>query len=225
MPTAGSFTYNSVTTSTTAISLEKETRFSWVNATTDRVELWVNADKDAQPQVETLTVDNVLPVSDAYYRIAIAGPTVAENMVYVVEFLTAESGVTSSTIATRIARLIDIHPDVSAVASGNTVVITSVLPGTNGNFTATPSCLQKSNNSAISSKITTATTQTASGTGKVRKWAQFDLEVGVNANALPEITVKTGIWYNGAASPSTQGTFGPLTMSGPLTADALRAVT
>jgi len=224
MPTAASLAYNSVSTVQTPITLETEHRVTQDSTTKDTIiEQWVNLDKDAQPQVETVTITTSVPVADCYFRVAIDGPTAGADRVYLYEFLTA-SGDTAPTIAARLAELIDQSVDVSAVAVTNTIVITSVLPGTNGAFTATVDCRKKSDDTTISSKIATATTTAASGTGKVRKIAQFALRLASSSSGAPELQVRDGVWYNGAASPVSVQQFGPIPFSGPTTLDALRAV-
>lgn len=223
MTTIGSLSYNETSTVSTPITLERQLRYSHLSSTVEQIEFWANADATSEPQVETITI-SALPVSNAYLRVEVDGPTVTgQAAVYLVEVITSEGSLTTAKLATRLAKILDSHPDINAVASTNTVALTAAAPGTNGAFTVTVSCLKASDNTTISSIIATATTTAASGTGKVRKWGQFELAVVVDSDGKPQFKIQNGVWYSGAASPASAGNFGPFPFSGPLTCAALRA--
>lgn len=220
MSAAGNITYDSVTTTTAELTLENERR--WVGNSalnTDKTEFYLNLDKDAQPQIDTISVAASLPASDAYYKVTIAGVTTTRTFIYA--YLTASTD-TDATIEARLAELINLHPDVSAVIDGGNVKVTSLVPGTNGAFTTTVDCLNVGTNATIASKIT-ATSVAGTGTGKVRKIADISVELRVDSSGSPQLRV-TGNWYSGAAVPVLANAFGPNPFSAPKKMDDYRVV-
>lgn len=225
MSTVSNLSYDSYAATATPITLEKEAR---VTTTTSDVaiEYWVNLDSSAQPQVETITVQNTLPVADAYFKVSINGATDDQTYTY---FYATSSSDTSSTIATRLARMINTNDDVSAVASTNTVVLTSTVPGTAGAFVVSVSCVAAADNSSVSSKIAATTTTAASGTGKVRKIFSGTISLAATtatstSSSYPELRLSSGTWFNGANPAVSQSTISTARYTGPLTLDALRDV-
>lgn len=232
MSLAGTLPYTAFSTSSSSVTLENR---KVLTPTDDGVTLLyqLNMDATSQPQVSTVTINATMPVADCYYRVTIDDYTANAAQISTLFFATA-SALTAPDVAARLAALINAatpnRPDVSAVASTNTVVVTSMLAGTNGAFTVTVECLQASNGSAVSgSPITQATTTAASGTGRNRSVMLFTFEIGAststaNSPAAPELQI-SGVWYNGAAVPVTQSTVPVTRLTGPLSFDALRAVT
>lgn len=219
MAVAGSLTYNSTVTTVQALTLENERRWTPNTApNTDRTEFFLNLDKDAQPQIDTITVDATLPAVNAYYVVTIAGP--ATTGAYTYRFLTA-SGDTDAIIETRLAQLINLHPEVTAAIDAGNIKVTSLLPGTNGAFTTTVECFNAATGAAIAGEIT-VTSVAGTGTGKVRKIGEFNLEMLVDASGAPQVRA-TGTWFNGAAPPVAANTFGPTPYSAPKKVDDYRA--
>lgn len=222
MPTNGLLTYQSESLVLNTIVLETETRYSKFDANTDRLEIWVNLDKDAQPQIETITIAPTLPVTDCYYRVEVAAAGTDSDRVYLYEFDSAGTD-TAATIAAKLAELVDSNKAVSAAASTNTIVLTAVEPGTVGVFTVTVACLDKANDTPIASQISTATTQAATGTAKFRKLAAANLVLEPSTAKTLQIKI-TGQWFDGTVTANVANQFGPLPITGQVKLDALRAV-
>lgn len=217
----GSLNYDSQATVTTPITLENERRFvPAIAANQDRVEFWLNLDKDAQPQVDTLTIDEALPIEDAYYIVTVAGPTTTKTFT---RFYDSASADTADTIAADLAALVSMHPEVEAAQGGtgadNTVVVTASLPGTNGAFTTTVDCLAAATNSTIASEIT-MNSVAGTGTGKLRKVAQLQLMLKTQ-DGSPAIEI-TGSWFDGAAVPVVATNFPGITGKSSKKMDAYR---
>lgn len=223
MSNVGSVLYSSSTTTTMDVTLQTSTVFSQAANGNDVVEKFINLNPDAVAQVETITITTSVPVVDSYFRVAIDDVGTANDRVYTLEFLTA-SGLTAPQIASRLAELINTNPDLRAVAVTNTIVITGATPGAStGAFTCTVGCFAKTDNSAVAGKIATVTTTPASGTGKVRKLAKFEVQLASN-NGTPELRVVSGIWYNGAEPGVQSSAFGPIPFTSSLKYDTLRQV-
>lgn len=224
MPTTSELNITQNTTGSETFSLETEFRTALSDTGLLTTEIWANTDKDAESQVETITIAPTLPTVDALYRVKVEGPTVSQEFSYV--YLTSSSA-TASTIAAFFAQVIDTHPEVSAKNATNTAVITSVVPGTNGSVTYTVSCSELSNNSAIASKITATQTTAASGTGKLRKLMAVQLEMGSTLSAgkaKPQLNVRAAKTFDGSQAAVQLGDWGSNPYSHALTWDQLVAV-
>jgi hypothetical protein len=206
--TVASISYTQQTTSTQNISLETEVRSFLTAEGHLRVEEWVNLNTVAQPEINTVTIATPLPTNDCNYSIEVIGPT--ETKKYLHQHLTAGSE-TGSDIAADLATIVSTHADVSAVqgTTPNTgdIVITSVLPGTAGGVTVNVACSQLTNNTAITSKIAVAETQAASGTGKLRKIAEVQVELASTGQnpPFPQMIMRGARFFNGAAVPTQIG--------------------
>lgn len=230
MTLAGSLAYDSYSASSSVITLENK---KTITPTDDGVTLLValNMDASAQPQVDTITISNTLPVANCYYRVLIDDYTTNAAQMFVYFYDTASTD-TSSTIAAALAALINSNrvnrPDVSAVATTNTIAVSSMLPGTNGAFTSTVTCKAASDGSDVSGSPISKTTANGSGTGRVRSVGVVTVEMLPTAStstspSFPEFRL-SGTWYNGAASPTTQSSIPSTKFTGPLSLDALRNV-
>jgi hypothetical protein len=224
MPTTGNLSYESKSITTQLISLETELKISQVDGTKNRLEYWVNLDKDAQPQIETVTISDPLPTADCFYRVAIDSPGSTSDRSYLVEMMTSTVGLTAAKIASLIAEVVDTNAAVSAAATGDMVVITAVEPGTTGAFTVSVSCINRSTGADISNKISTSTTQAASGTARFRKIAKLDIMLASSLDLTPELRVVDGIWFDGTVNAAEYGRFGPIPFTGPIAIDKLRSI-
>lgn len=231
---AGSLTYNSYAATATEITLENAIT---TTPTDDGVTVLVklNLDPSAQPQTDTVTIASTLPSGDSYYRITIDDYTAnaAQTFTYLYKTTSAD---TNLTIAAKLAALINAalpnRPDVSAKtqadANANKIDIVSQFPGTGGAFTSTVECFDAATNAAASGSPITKTSVAGSGTGKMRSIVQFTAEMqstdsSSSYSSYPELRL-TGTWYNGA-SPAVAQSAISAKYTGPLSLDALRAVT
>lgn len=219
-------TYTATTTTTSSVSLEVEARVSVAGADV-KVEHWYNLDADSEPQVETVTIDQTnLATVDAYYKVTVAGPTVTKTYAY--EFdADAIPALTEDDVALELAALVNLHPEVAAAIGStgfeNDIVITGTTPGTAGAFTVTVACVQVSDNSTVSSAISTTTTASASGTGQVRKLGEVTVGPTIDANRKAAIQFKSGSFFNGAATPVSVQTNPTSSTTHPQTMDTIRA--
>lgn len=221
MSNVGSVVYASSTTTTTDITLQTTSTFSRAVNGSDVVERFINLDPTAIAQVETITIVAV-PVADAYYRVQIDDVGVNNDRTYTLEYLTA-SPLTTAQIATRLGELINSNPDIGVVVTGSTIVLTGATPGVStGAFTCTVGAFAKADNTTIATRISTATTTPASGTGKVRKLVRLEIALAPS-NGNPELRL-TGIWYNGANPAVQASTFGPTPVTSSIKFDVLRNV-
>lgn len=235
MTSGGSLQYTNFTATQSTITLENA---KTITPTDDGVTVLfrLNMDATAQPQIDTITINTTLPASDSYYRVTIDDYTTntAQNFSY---FYAAASADTAAIIAANLAALINAstpnRPDVYAVVKAapdtNQIDIISLLPGTNGAFTSTVACLAAASGSAQSGSPITKAVANGSGTGKVRSVALVTCELlagtaTANSPSFPQIQL-SGTWYNGATPAVSQSTITATQFSGPLSFDALRAVT
>lgn len=226
---AGSLTYTSFSSTSSSISLENA---KTITPTDDGATMLFqfNMDATAQPQVDTITI-GTLPGANVYYQVTIDDYTAnaAQTVTY---FYATASSDTAAIIAARLAALINAatanRPQVWAVASTNTIAVTSLLPGTNGAFTLTVACkVAATGGDQSGSPITTASTP-GSGTGRLRSVALLTVEILPSSStstspSFPEINL-SATWYNGANPAVTQSTLPVTRFTGPLSIDALRAV-
>lgn len=220
----GSNSYTATTTNTATVTLENESRVSQTGSDT-KVEFWYNLDATAQPEVRTISINATEPVADAYYVVTVDGPTTDRTYTYSYDSASADTEVT---IAARLAEIINLHPDVAAVVgtggASNTIIVTSVLPGTNGAFTLAVDCLAASNGTTVASKISETQTAAASGTGKVRKLQECVIGTTILSTGYPAMQIKETAFYDGAASPASVSTIATQNLTHPRTMDTLRTV-
>lgn len=221
---AGTLTYDQTVTSVEARSLETDLRLT-LTGTGVKGEWYINMNDAATPQKDTITVATSLAASNAYYKVTIAG-TVTRTYTY--QYLTASSD-TAPTIASALADLISLHPDVSAVtqtASNNNKID---VVGLTGAFTTTVEVSAKADDSAIASKLS-VTSVAAVGTLKQRKIAEATLTMaattstGVTNPSYPELQLTPVNWYKGDNPPTVQSSPSITKLTGPLPIDTLRAV-
>lgn len=216
---AGSNTYTATSTATATITLENESRVSFPDGSDVMIEGWWNLDRDADPEIQTISIDGV-PVADAYIWVTIAGPIVTKRFTL---YYDAIAGMTAAQVATELAMLINLHTDVTAQATDNNIIVTSVLPGTNGAFTPTVGCNAAADDSAVSGILSVTQTAEATGTGKVRKLldALFELEI---VNGFPALRLGTVRFFNGAIAPAPAGQQNIPPLTHPQRMDFLRNV-
>lgn len=222
---AGTLAYDQTVTSTVSRTLETDLRLT-LTGTGVKGEWFVNMNDDATPQVDTITVNSTLAASNAYYKVTIAGSV---TRTYTYQYLTSSSD-TAATIASALAALISLHPDVSAVpqaASNNNKIDVTAITGA---FTTTVEVAAKTDDSAVSNKLT-VTSVAGSGTLKQRKVAEATVQLtatasgGVNNPSYPELQLTSVSWYKGDNPPTVQSSPSITKLTGPLSLDALRLVT
>lgn len=234
MASAGTITFDTFSSNATEVTLENS---KTITPTDDGVTvlLKLNLDATAQPQVDEITINSTLPGADAYYLVTIDDYTAnaAQTFTY---FYDTASADTAPMIAARLAALINAaitnRPEVSAKVQSspndNKINVSSLLPGTNGAFTLTVSCLNASDNTAASGTPITKTSTAGTGTGKLRSIVQFTVEMvatesSANSMSYPELNL-SGTWYNGEDPAVTQSTISTSQFTGPLPFDTLLTV-
>lgn len=195
--------YDATTSQSATVNHEVELRVALANGNAVCEAYW-NLDPDSEAEIETITIaPGDLPGEDAYYQVEVVGPNQTKTFTHFYDFSATP---TEDDVAAALAELITLHSDVQCVQGGtgveNTAICTAVTPGSAGAFTLNLSCTIASSNSAASgTPISSAVTQAASGTGKVRKLLQATVSPSINAQGYPQIDF-TGIQqFNGAAVP------------------------
>lgn len=234
MASAGTLSYTAYSSSQSTVQLENVKSVTFGDDTITGL-FQLNMDATAQPQVDTITISSTLPGADVYYRVTIDDYTVNTAQTFTYFFDTASTD-DEEVIAARLAALINAstpnRPQVSAKVkdspNANQIDVSSLLPGTNGAFTLTVEALNAADNTAASGTPITNNSVAGSGTGRLRSVVQFSVELATSTATSstpsnPELRV-SGTWYNGADPAVSQSTISSTKFTGPLSLDALRAV-
>lgn len=215
-----SATYGSVTTQTESITLDIETRAGSVEGNVE-FSFLLNLDPESTPEVQTITVvSGELPGATGFYRVEVAGPGATE--VFVTE---VTAGATAAAVASRLAQLINLHPEVQAVSDGGDIVVTALQPGTNGEFVLDATATLAADNSAISGAMTVATTTAAAGTGKMRQIATGRLQPVIEPSGSRrfQVQLRQLRFWNGAETPVQVSESPTTAFSHPRSVDGVRA--
>lgn len=126
---------------------------------------WLNQDENAVRQVQTLTIDNTLPVADAYYIIT------ASNGDQHTYYFNQPNSLTSAQVATAIAAMLERDPATAASATNNVITLTTLSAGASATVTA--EVRNAVDNSLNAGKITVAQTVAPAGTSSRRLITQI----------------------------------------------------
>lgn len=148
---------------------------------------WLDQDDTAVRQVQTLTIDNTLPVADAYYII-----TASDGQKYIY-FFDQPNSLTSAQVATAIAAILERDPATAASVTNNVITLTTLSAGVTATVTA--EVRNAVDNSINAGKITVAETVAATGTASRRLITQVAVTDALRSEAVSlDLAV---IFYNG----------------------------
>ena len=194
-------------TNTTTTELETEYRVvPSSNANEIKLQQYLTFDPDNVPQVDTVTI--ALGTPGDYLTVEVDDGTTNETYTY----RQSADDNTVAVVASKLAKRIDLHPGVRAIATGSTITLTGVIPG----LPIAYDNAESSNTGNVAITNVTAPTGTPNWGLVTEAIAKFEV-----VNGFMKVTL-TGSFYDGAATPAQVNALGPVTSKSSITIDEIQ---
>ena len=170
---------------TIATNLQIRSVFNRVSGTQVRIDSYLNPDGDVVRQEDTITIDSLGNAGD------VVGVTIDDGTDTLPYAHIQQTGDTTASIASHLARLIDSSPAAAASASGSTITVTGVLGGQ-------PLTFSDITDPINGAGVTIANLVTASGSASDFKIAEQVIDFGLGVRkgkTLPSLQIDTLVSY------------------------------
>lgn len=172
------------------------------------IKQYMTFDPDAVAQVDTVGIS--LGAEGDYYVIEADDGVVSEAYAY-----RQTANDTASTVASKLAQRIDLHPGVRAIASDSSIILTGVVPGL-------PIAYDNSD-STNSTNITLMSNTAPFGTPNFGLVTDAIVKFEIGASGYIKLTVSGG-FYDGMTTPTKVNALGPLTAKSSITVDSMQTI-